>query len=86
MIGGWRTYWHNKTYADTNEKFPFGFVQLAGYTEQRDHYTWPKLRHHQTSDYSYVPNEDMKNTFMAVAMDTNDPEFDGLHPPHKVTK
>ena len=86
MIGGWRTYWHNKTYADTNEKFPFGFVQLAGYTEQRDHYTWPKLRHHQTSDYSYVPNEDMENTFMAVAMDTNDPEFDGLHPPHKVTK
>ena len=84
MIGDWRHYWNTKTGGDTNDKFPFGFVQLAAFTNQRDHYTWPKLRYHQTSDYSYVPNDAMENTFMAVAMDTNDPKFDSLHPPHKV--
>ena len=72
------------TDGDTNPKFPFGFVQLAAFVNQRDHYTWPKLRYHQTSDYSYVPNDAMENTFMAVSMDTNDPQFDSLHPPHKV--
>ena len=71
--------------------FPFGFVQLAAYWDQRDHYTWPKLRYHQTSDFGYVPNKDMENTFMAVAMDTNDPRYyktgiwgNNLHPPNKV--
>ena len=84
MIGEWRRYWYEKSYRDTDEKFPFGFVQLAAYIDQRDHYEWPKLRFHQTHDYSYVPNEMMENVFMAVAMDTNDPEYDALHPPHKV--
>ena len=83
-IDEWRRYWYEKSYRDTDEKFPFGFVQLAAYIDQRDHYEWPKLRHHQTHDYSYVPNEMMENVFMAVAMDTNDPEYDALHPPHKV--
>ena len=84
LIGEWRRYWYDKSHGKTDQNFPFGFVQLAAFTDQRDHYTWPKLRYHQTSDYSYVPNDSMENTFMAVAMDTNDPAFDSLHPPHKV--
>jgi hypothetical protein len=84
LIGEWRRYWYEKSYGKTDEKFPFGFVQLAAFSDQRDHYTWPKLRYHQTSGFSYVPNDSMENTFMAVAMDTNDPAFDSLHPPHKV--
>ncbi|XP_046565957.1 sialate O-acetylesterase-like [Haliotis rubra] len=38
---------------------------------------WAILRWHQTADYGYVPNDRMKNTFMAVAMDL--PDYNSPH-------
>ena len=35
-------------------QFPFGFVQLAPYTQQTTHLAWPELRWRQVA--SYLPN------------------------------
>merc|ERR1711936_311411 len=67
---------HNR---DTEEMFPFGFVQLAPFTNQREHLAWPELRWKQTGNFGYVPNDVMQNVFMAAAMDD---DID-LHPKNK---
>ena len=78
MIRSWRRRWHEGTAGDTEENFPFGFVQLAPnrYTIQL---SWPILRWKQTGSYGYVPNDLMENVFMAVAIDD---DID-LHPKNK---
>lgn len=43
------------------------------------------IRWAQTADYGYVPNERLKNVFMAVAMDLGDPTspYGSVHPRDK---
>jgi sialate O-acetylesterase len=79
MIAAWRRAWHAATAGQTDEVFPFGFVQLS---------TWgspalrvgtfgtkgsndgvPIVRWAQTANFGYVPNEIMPKTFMATAVD-----------------
>ena len=78
MIRTWRQRWHEATAGDTDENFPFGFIQLA---PNRDSVSpaWPVLRWKQTGSYGYVPNELMENVFMGVAMDDDI----NLHPKNK---
>ncbi|CAG5123856.1 unnamed protein product, partial [Candidula unifasciata] len=86
MIRDWRQNFHNFSNGETDLEFPFGFVQLAGYrpnsTTTRG---FPDIRWHQTADQGYVPNNDMPNVFMAVAMDL--PNFNStygpIHPQYK---
>ena len=79
MIKNWRQKWYEATNGDTEEMFPFGFVQLAPFTNQREHLAWPELRWKQTANFGYVPNDVMQNVFMAAAMDD---DID-LHPKNK---
>ena len=44
MINAWRDRWHETTEGSTDPYFPFGFVQLAPFTAQRDSFAWPILR------------------------------------------
>ena len=79
MIDGWRKHWAQQTKGDVDRNFPFGFVQLAPFTNQRDHLAWPELRWRQTAGYGFAPNEEMENVFMATAVDS---DID-LHPVNK---
>ena len=79
MVDRWRQRWFEATGGDTDPKFPFGFVQLGPFTEQRENLAWPELRWHQTADVGYVPNQYLENVFMAAAMDD---DID-LHPKNK---
>ena len=79
MIESWRQEWSSATRGDTDRKFPFGFVQLAPFTNQRNSLAWPQLRWHQTADLGYVPNDIMEHVFMATAVDD---DID-LHPKNK---
>ena len=67
------------TGGDTDQQFPFGFVQLAPNREGSVSPHWPVLRWKQTASLGYVPNQLMENVFMAVAMDD---DID-LHPKNK---
>jgi len=78
MIRSWRHRWHEATAGDTEQNFPFGFIQLAPNRDTTSP-NWPVLRWKQTGGYGYVPNELMENVFMAVAMDD---DID-LHPKNK---
>ena len=49
MIDSWRQRWSDGTDGATGN-FPFGFVQLAPFTDQRDHLAWPELRWRQTAN------------------------------------
>merc|ERR1712002_1241017 len=83
MINGWRQIWKDRTGGHTEEDFPVGFVQLA--TNKPDTTKpWPELRWHQTANQGVVPNDNMKRTFMAVAMDLPDPNG-SIHPRDKQT-
>ena len=42
------TYQHLRIYVS---QFPFGFVQLAPYTQQTTHLAWPELRWRQVASY-----------------------------------
>ena len=64
MIRDWRSKWYG-----SDPGFPFGFVQLANRVGRGG----ALIRWHQTVDHGYVPNPDLDNVFMAVAMDTLDP-------------
>ena len=44
MIDSWRSRWYETTEGSTDPNFPFGFVQLAPFTDQRDSFAWPILR------------------------------------------
>ena len=76
LIDSWREEF--SSHADTRRDAPFGFVQL--YTNKgSDSTSAPIIRWHQTADQGLVPNDRMKNVFMAVAIDTYD-EKNGIHP------
>ncbi|XP_060559464.1 sialate O-acetylesterase-like [Ruditapes philippinarum] len=71
MIDDWRKKFSQS--GGTRQLFPFGFVQLAGFTPDFSvSVGFPDIRWHQTADYGYVPNHRLRNVFMAVAMDLPD--------------
>ncbi|XP_071114953.1 sialate O-acetylesterase-like [Haliotis cracherodii] len=72
LIDDWRKQFSDASGGQTSNMFPFGFVQLAPFRHWNVNSGWGILRWHQTADYGYVPNDRMKNTFMAVAMDLPD--------------
>ena len=69
LITSWRQNWHN-----SDPEFPFGFVQLAPYTDQRTYLAWPQLRWSQTN-----VADALNNVFMATSVDD---DFN-LHPKNK---
>ncbi|CAG5130235.1 unnamed protein product [Candidula unifasciata] len=87
MIKDWRKNFNKFSNGQTSALFPFGFVQLA---PNRDDPTisvgFPDIRFHQTADWGYVPNRDMPNVFMAVAMDLPDfnSTYGSIHPRDKI--
>ncbi|XP_071113642.1 sialate O-acetylesterase-like [Haliotis cracherodii] len=85
MIDDWRRKFSDASGGQTSDVFPFGFVQLAGFRKGRIASDWSTMRWHQTADYGYAPNDRMKNTFMAVAMDLPDfkSPFGSIHPRDK---
>ncbi|XP_065890778.1 sialate O-acetylesterase-like [Dysidea avara] len=86
MIDDWRDKWYEGSQKNTNELFPFGFVQLSTVGDSNNAMNgFPDIRWHQTADYGYVPNARMKEVFMAVTMDLGDPTspFHSVHPRNK---
>ncbi|RUS78410.1 hypothetical protein EGW08_013824 [Elysia chlorotica] len=86
MIDDWRSKFHSVSKGQTNDTFPFGFVQLATNSpDPSKSFGFPDIRWHQTADYGYVPNERMQNVFMAVAMDLPGftSKFGSIHPQDK---
>jgi len=79
MIDSWRQRWSEASLETTDGSFPFGFVQLAPFTDQREHLAWPELRWKQTGNKGSVPNQVLQNVFMACAIDD---DID-LHPKNK---
>jgi len=80
LINSWRSEFSSMS--NTSPDAPFGFVMLSTIKYGTGGTTYPRLRLHQTADYGYVPNDDMKHTFMATAVDTYDEE-NGIHPRYK---
>ncbi|XP_032140982.1 sialate O-acetylesterase isoform X1 [Sapajus apella] len=87
LIEDWRQTFHHGSQGQTEQYFPFGFVQLSSYLSKIRSDGFPQIRWHQTADFGYVPNLKMPNTFMAVAMDLCDREspFGSIHPRDKQT-
>ncbi|GFR98150.1 sialate O-acetylesterase [Elysia marginata] len=86
MIDDWRAKFHLTSKGETNDVFPFGFVQLsANSPDPSISFGFPNIRWHQTADYGYVPNPRMPKVFMAVAMDLPgfSSKFGSIHPPDK---
>ncbi|XP_062995690.1 sialate O-acetylesterase [Elgaria multicarinata webbii] len=85
LIKDWRKAFHEGSDGQTQEDFPFGFVQLSTNrrVETDDHF--PRIRWHQTADYGYAPNKEMPNTFMAVTIDLGDDNspYGSIHPRDK---
>ena len=74
MIKDWRNSWYEGTMGNTEEVFPFGFVQLGVLNEQEtlDNGAYSEVRWHQSADFGFAPNSEMNNTFMAVTLDLLD--------------
>ncbi|XP_060573099.1 sialate O-acetylesterase-like [Ruditapes philippinarum] len=85
MIDDWRSKFNIASKHQTNQQFPFGFVQLAANANKTLHFGFPDLRWSQTAKYGYVPNPRLQNVFMAVAMDLPDynSTFGTIHPRDK---
>ncbi|XP_065890232.1 sialate O-acetylesterase-like isoform X1 [Dysidea avara] len=86
MIDDWRAKWYEGSHGNTNQMFPFGFVQISTVGSSNDSTNgFPDIRWHQTANFGYVPNARMKEVFMAVAMDLGDPNspFGSVHPRYK---
>lgn len=86
MISSWRENFHLNSEMQTDEQFPFGFVQLGPWRNDSTISTgFPDVRWHQTADYGYVPNAKMNKVFMATAMDLPDysSPYGGIHPRDK---
>ncbi|XP_059144147.1 sialate O-acetylesterase-like [Physella acuta] len=86
MIKDWRSNFNKASNGQTSASFPFGFVQLAPNSPSPGSATgFTDIRWHQTADRGYVPNPDMANVFMAVALDL--PDFNStygtVHPRYK---
>ncbi|KAM6432101.1 sialate O-acetylesterase isoform 1-T5 [Liasis olivaceus] len=87
LIEDWRKAFHEGSDGQTNQDFPFGFVQLCTDRQVELNDKFPRIRWHQTADYGYVPNKRMSNTFMAVTIDLGDDEspYGSIHPRDKRT-
>ncbi|KAL4233250.1 hypothetical protein ACF0H5_007934 [Mactra antiquata] len=85
MINDWRQQFHSASDGETNSQFPFGFVQLAPYRNLSDSTALAGLRWSQSTNIGYVPNVNMPNTFMAVAIDLPDVNspYGSVHPRYK---
>ncbi|BFZ25021.1 hypothetical protein BsWGS_28060 [Bradybaena similaris] len=86
MIQDWRNNFNKASNGQTDDLFPFGFVQLSPYRPNPNiSVGYPDIRWHQTADHGYVPNTDMLNVFMAVAMDLPDynSTYGSIHPQDK---
>ncbi|KAK9959120.1 hypothetical protein ABG768_011200 [Culter alburnus] len=85
MIDDWRMAFHEGSGGQTALDFPFGFVQLSTFRRKDQHDGFREIRWHQTADYGFAPNERMKNTFMAVAIDLPDDKspWGSIHPEYK---
>merc|ERR1711953_521229 len=84
MIDAWRELF--STNSNTEPDAPFGFVQLASWRPDNMDAGFPVIRWHLTADYGYVPNERLKNVFMASPLDTYDDKEGypgGIHPRYK---
>jgi len=84
MIDAWRELFSSNS--NTDPEAPFGFVQLASNQADSQGLGFPVIRWHQTADYGYVPNERLKNVFMASPLDTYDDKEGypgGIHPRYK---
>ncbi|XP_060553645.1 sialate O-acetylesterase-like isoform X2 [Ruditapes philippinarum] len=85
MIDDWRKKFHAGSDGETSDHFPFGFVQLAPNRAGNVVGGFPPTRWAQTTDIGYVPNSNMPDTFMAVAIDL--PDFNSpsgtIHPTYK---
>ncbi|XP_048239907.1 sialate O-acetylesterase-like [Haliotis rufescens] len=86
MISDWRQKFHKASIGETSATFPFGFVQLAGFRQSATTIGgFPGLRWAQTANHGTVPNQDLQNVFMAVAMDLPDyhSPYGVIHPRYK---
>ncbi|XP_054853840.1 sialate O-acetylesterase [Eublepharis macularius] len=85
LIEDWRKAFHDGSVGQTEQSFPFGFVQVSTYHRVGVDDSFPRIRWHQTADYGYVPNKKMPNTFMAVALDLCDASspYGSIHPRDK---
>ena len=86
MISDWRRKWHTHTNGETDQNFPFGFVQLDSigndtiFNNPKDpeddafspQFGYAGLRWAQTAGYGSVPNPVQKNVYMAISYDTPD--------------
>ena len=91
MINDWRAKWNLNS--DTFGNFPFGFVHLSTWGDGANNTCTANstceavaiVRHGQTANYGYVPNEKMPNTYLATAIDLGDPKspFGDIHPRYK---
>jgi len=79
-IDGWRSVFNANS--NTEIQAPYGFVHLSTWNYGEASLSIPLIRWHQTADYGYVPNDRLKNVFMAVTIDTYD-EGGGIHPRYK---
>ncbi|XP_071327684.1 sialate O-acetylesterase [Trachinotus anak] len=85
MIDDWRMAFHQGSGGQTAIDFPFGFVQLCTFIKGSTNGSFPNIRWHQTADFGFVPNQRMKRTFMAVAVDLPDQTspYGTIHPRDK---
>lgn len=86
MIDDWRSAFNLASHGQTDNLFPFGFVQLSTSSPNEPNDGYVDIRWHQTADYGVVPNKRLRQVFMAVAMDL--PDFDSpsgpVHTRHKL--
>eukprot|EP01084_Bolivina_argentea_P254232 427379_1 len=92
MINVWRQNWNQSS--GTDVMFPFGYVQLAPWNDGNNNTCNGNqnclnvgiVRWAQSCNFGYVPNEKMKNVFMATAIDLgqNDIGFGDVHPRYKL--
>jgi sialate O-acetylesterase len=84
MVNDWREQWHAWS-PEMNPAFPFGQVQLAPWRNQDIVDGFTNLRWSQTDSYGYVPNANMNNHFLAVAIDLPDfaSPYGDIHPRYK---
>lgn len=48
------------------------YLQLCTFTKYSKDLSYPEIRWHQTADFGFAPNQRMRKTFMAVALDLPD--------------
>ncbi|XP_052082140.1 sialate O-acetylesterase-like [Mytilus californianus] len=72
MIDDWRSKFHSASLQTVDAMFPFGFVQLAPNRNTSAIGSFPLVRWAQTANHGKVPNNRLKNVFMAVALDLPD--------------